>query len=129
MNLSEQLGAFGGVSVQCLTLYIPDRDQLGNEIGDQRRWVLEAASLLAQIGGGVTIMPAVEGGWMNESGVIVWEKPVLIYTFVKPELFKKSIPALRAFLHKLGNETNQGEMALEFDGKFYRITKFDASGS
>lgn len=128
MKLEDELGATGGVSVQCLTLYIPDRDIEGNEIPDQRRWVLEGANLLAQIGGGVTIMPAVEGGWMNAAGTIVWEKPVLIYTFIKPEEFRDSRSELRAFLHKLGRETNQGEVAFEFDGRFYRITKFDASG-
>ena len=63
MNLQEELGAGGGVSVQCLTLYIPDRDRMGNVLRDQRRWVLDGSTLLARIGGGVTIMPPVEGGW------------------------------------------------------------------
>jgi hypothetical protein len=125
MGLGEELGADAGISVQCLTLYIPDRDQEGNEIGDQRRWVLEAAKLLASIGGGVTIMPPVEGGWMNQKGEIIWEKPVLLYTFVEPRLFRKAIPALRRFLHALGRDTKQGEVAFEFDSRFYRIGTFD----
>lgn len=128
MNLSEELGAGGGVSVQCLTLYIPDRDSAGNVLRDQRRWVLDGANLLAKIGGGVTIMPPVEGGWVDDSGAIVWEHPVLIYTFIRPINFKKSLPQLRAFLHALGRETRQGEVAFEFDGRFFRITKFDAAG-
>jgi hypothetical protein len=128
MDLSEALGAGGGVSVQCLTLYIPDRDDQGNAVVDQRRWVLEAAELLARIGGGVTIMPPVEGGWVNDSGEIVWERPVLAYTFIRPAPFRKLLPDLREFLHRLGRETRQGEVALEFDGRFYRIRQFDASG-
>ncbi len=127
MDLGEELGATGGISIQCLTLYIPDRDMNGNEIGDQRRWVLEGADLLAQIGGGVTIMPPVEGGWVSDSGAVVWEKPVLIYTFIRPEAFRQLLPKLRQFLHALGRETHQGEVAFEFDGRFYRITEFDAS--
>ena len=127
MDLGEALGATGGISVQCLTLYIPDRDRNGNEIGDQRRWVLEAADLLARIGGGVTIMPPVEGGWVSDSGAIIWEKPVLIYTFIKPVVFRQSLPQLRAFLHRMGRETHQGEVAFEFDGRFFRIIEFDAS--
>lgn len=127
MNLGEELGANAGISVQCLTLYIPDRDKDGNQLADQRRWVLQGANLLAGIGGGVTIMPPVEGGWLDDSGVIIWEKPVLIYTFIEPARFRKSLPELRAFLHMLGRETRQGEVAFEFDGRFYRITKFDAS--
>ena len=127
MNLSEELGAGGGVSVQCLTLYIPDRDSAGNVLRDQRRWVLDGSDLLAKIGGGVTIMPPVEGGWVDDSGEIVWEHPVLIYTFIRPTHFRKSLPQLRAFLHALGRETRQGEVAFEFDGRFFRITKFDAA--
>jgi len=127
MELSEVLGAAGGVSVQCLTLYIPDRDQFGTALADQRRWVLEAAELLAKIGGGVTIMPPVEGGWIAESGQIVWERPVLLYTFIRPKAFRDLLVELREFLHRLGRETGQGEVAFEFDGHFYRIRKFDAS--
>jgi hypothetical protein len=127
MDLSEELGAGGGVSVQCLTLYIPDRDRAGNVLRDQRRWVLDGADLLAKIGGGVTIMPPVEGGWVDDSGEIVWEHPVLIYTFIRPVHFRKWLPQLRAFLHALGRETRQGEVAFEFDGQFYRIKKFDAA--
>src|SRR6187549_304445 len=128
MDLSRELGAGGGVSVQCLTLYIPDRDRVGNVLRDQRRWVLDGADLLAKIGGGVTIMPPVEGGWVTEAGEIVWEHPVLIYTFIRPTHFRNSLPQLRDFLHTLGRETRQGEVGFEFDGQFYRITKLDAAG-
>jgi hypothetical protein len=109
-------------------LYIPDRDVDGKVLRNQRRWVLEGADLLARIGGGVTIMPPVEGGWLNDSGEVVWENPILIYTFIRPAEFRDMLPMVRAFLHKLGRETRQGEIAFEFDTKFYRITKFDTAG-
>ncbi|WP_367870484.1 hypothetical protein [Luteolibacter sp. Populi] len=126
MDLSNQLGATAGTSVQCLTLYIPNKDQNGREIGNQRSWVLEGANLLAKIGGGVTITPPVEGGWLDENkGVIVWENPVLMYTFIKPDKFREMLPELREFLHRLGSQTNQGEVAFEFDGRFYRINNFE----
>jgi hypothetical protein len=35
------------------------------------------------------------------------------------------LPRLREFLHRMGRETNQGEIAFEFDGRFYRIRTFD----
>ena len=76
MQISKALGATGGISVQCLTLYIPDRDREGEPLEDQRQWVLEAAELLARIGGGVTIMPPVEGGWVDDSGKIIWGSSV-----------------------------------------------------
>lgn len=113
-----------------LTLYIPNKDRDGNEFGTQRKWVLEAARLLAELGGGVTVMPACEGGWLNtEVGEVVWEAPVVVYTYVKPEPFLSGLPKLPSFLHRLGRQTNQGEIAVEFDGKFYRITTFDEEGA
>ena len=79
---------------------------------------------------GVTIVPPCEGGWLNEvTGKIVWESPVLVYTYIKPEPFLQALPRIREFLHRLGRETNQGEVAVEFDGNFYRITEFDDKGA
>lgn len=128
MDIGQFLGADGGTSVQSLTLYVPNKDRDGNEIGDQRRWVLAAAQLLARIGGGVTILPPAEGGWQNPDGGLVWESPVLVYTYVRPIEFRALVPELREFLHRLGRETNQGEVAVEFDGRLFRITTFDEGG-
>jgi hypothetical protein len=125
IDIASALGATEQVSSQKLSLYIPNKDQYGKEFGMQRKWVLEAAELLAEIGGGFTIMPPVEGGWQNESGVIIWENPVLIYTYIRPDKFIAKLTELRKFLHRLGRETNQGEIVVEFDVKFYRITDFD----
>ncbi len=126
LDLADLLGADQGVSHQVLTLYIPDRDRHGNEIGNQRQWVLEAADLLAHIGGGVTIMPPTEGGWYDpDNEVIIWERPIIVYTYVNPDTFVEHLSQLRQFLHRMGRETNQGEVAVEFDGQFYRITQYD----
>ena len=128
LDLAAILGAEPRFSSQLLTLYIPDRDRDNKEIGTQRQWVLEAADLLVHIGGGVTIMPPAEGGWLNdEKGEIVWERPIVVYTYIKPDQFRRYLDRLREFLHHMGHETNQGEVALEFDGEFYRITTFDES--
>lgn len=128
MDIGQALGADGGISVQALTLYVPNKDRDCKEIGDQRRWVLAAAKLLARIGGGVTILPPAEGGWQNPNGGLVWESPVLVYTYVRPTEFRQLMPGLREFLHTLGREMNQGEVAVEFDGLLYRITTFDEDG-
>jgi hypothetical protein len=127
IDIASSLGAEEAASKQVLTLYIPDRDRENNEIGTQRKWVLEAAELLVKIGGGVTIMPPTEGGWYDEqNNVTIWERPIMVYTYVKTDQFIQLLPELRAFLHRLGRETNQGEVAVEFDQRFYRITKYDA---
>jgi len=126
LDLGGVLGASGETSPQVLTLYIPNKDRTGQEFGTQRKWVLRAAELLAQIGGGVTIMPPTEGGWLNEeTGAIIWEHPVQVYSYVKPDRFLARLGELRRFLHDLGRETDQGEVAFEFDGLFFRITEFD----
>lgn len=130
LDLGEVLGASDATSTQVLTLYIPNKDRDGKELGTQRKWVLEAARLLAALGGGVTVMPPCEGGWLNEaSAEIVWETPILVYTYIKDEPFLQALPRLREFLHRLGRDTNQGEIAFELDGLFYRITKFDDAGA
>ena len=69
-------------------------------------------------------MPPVEGGWVDDSGSIIWESTVLVYTFIEPDAFVGLLPDLKTFLHSLGRETDQGEVAVEFDGAFYRITEF-----
>jgi hypothetical protein len=126
VDIVSALGSDAGVSTQCITLYIPNKDQHGEEIGNQRKWVLEAVRLLSQINGGATVMPPVEGGWLNDESEIIWENPVIVYSFIRPDEFVANLPRLREFLHRMGRETDQGEIAFEFDGRFYRIRKFDA---
>src|SRR5579862_7100545 len=87
LDLAKALGASQEPSTQVLSLYIPNKDRDGKEFGTQRKWVLEAAALLARIGGGVTILPPAEGGWVNDQGVIIWEHPVIVYTYIKPDDF------------------------------------------
>lgn len=126
MDLAAALGASEAISVQVLALYIPSKDRTGRELGTQRKWVLEAAWLLATIGGGVTVMPPAEGGWFDEERHrVIWEEPVLVYTYIKPEPFLRRLENLREFVHRLERETNQGEVVVEFDGHFYRVTSFD----
>ncbi len=126
LDLRAALGAEEEESFQVLALYIPDRDRDGEELGNQRRWVLEGAELLARIGGGVTIEPPAEGGWLDdERGVIVWERPVRMFTYLKTDRFEALVPELRSFLHRLGRETRQGEVAVEFDHRFLRIRSYD----
>jgi len=89
--------------------------------------VLDAIRLLSEVNGGATAIP-VEGGWLNDEGQIILEHPVIVYSFVtQPDEFLKQLPRLRAFLHQMGWETNQGEVAFEFDDRFYRIRQFDTA--
>lgn len=124
VDLAAVLGA-GDVSHQCFSIYVPDKDRKGSEIGNQRQWVLGAIHRLSEINGGATAMPPVEGGWLNDEGEIIWEHPVVVYSFIRPDRFLANLPRIREFLHPMGRETNQGEVAFEFDARFYRIPRFD----
>lgn len=126
LDIASTLGADAGVSVQSLTVYIPNKDRTGCEIGNQRQWVLEALELLGTIGGGATAMPPVEGIWLDEQGPFIRESPVLVYTYIAGEGFLANLSRLREFLHRLGRMSNQGEVAFEFDGHFFRIRHFDS---
>lgn len=125
ISLGEALGADAGIATQCLTVYIPNKDRSGAEIGNQRKWVLEAIGLLTRLNGGATGMPPVEGAWRSEDGVTIWEHPIVVYSYVKPDVFFANLPVIREFLHRMGWETNQGEVAFEFEDRFYLISKFD----
>lgn len=129
IDLAAALGSDAGVSTQCFTVYVPNKDREGVEIGNQRKWVLEAIRLLSEINGGATAMPPVEGGWLNDEAEIIWENPVLVYSFIRPAEFLANLARLREFLHRIGRETNQGEVVFEFDGRFYRIRQFDTEKS
>jgi hypothetical protein len=125
VDLAASLGADAGISTQCFSVYIPNKDCKDNEIGDQRKWVLEAIRLLSEINGGATAMPPVEGTWLDNDGEIIWEHPVIVYSFIRPDQFVTNLPRLREFLHRMGRETRQGEIAFEFDNRFYRIRSFE----
>ena len=82
--------------------------------------------MLSEANGGATAMAPCEGVWKNTKGVLIVESPVVVYSFVEdPAAFIANIPRLKVFLHRMGRESNQGEIAFEFDGAFFRITEFD----
>ena len=124
--LEKLLGASEAPSVQVLTLYLPDKDKDGKPIKNLNKWITEAQKVLSAIGGGCTSMAPADGTWFNpENKNIVFEKTVIMYTYIDPDLFEENAKVLREFLHRFGRETNQGEVALEFDGKFYHVRKYD----
>jgi hypothetical protein len=127
MDLGAELGAEGGYSTQRLTLYIPNKDKDGQDLQDLERWVKEARELLSHIGGGSTTYPPADGTWVNEKGELLWEQTRIVYCYIFPDQFRARIKNLREFLHRFGRDTNQGEVVVEFDGRFFRIRKFDSS--
>ena len=86
---------------------------------------IDLIQFFSTINGGATAIP-VEGGWVNDDGKLIREDPVIVYSFLAdPEKFYGEMPRLRRMLHQMGRETNQGEVAFEFDDQFFRIRTFD----
>lgn len=126
-NLGNVLGAAESASIECLTFYIPSKDAGGNDF-EQQPWIDEALGLLSSIGGGATVLPPAQGAWLNpETGMLVKESVVLTYTYVDPDRFVASLGAVRRFAHRLGRETRQGEVIIEFANRLYKIRLFDHS--
>jgi hypothetical protein len=125
LDLATALGSEPGYSTRSLNIYIPNKDKDGNPVPDQGRWVEEALRLLSEVNGGATAMPPVDGVWRNDDGTLIRENPIVVYSFVRPAAFVQNLPRVREFLHRLGRETNQGEIAVEFEGRFYRIRQYD----
>jgi hypothetical protein len=124
-DLAGALGADPGFSIQCFTDYIPNKDKNDQEIGNQRRWVFDGIRLLSEINRGATSIPA-EGAWLNDDEKHILENPAIVYSYVKDTVeFGKQLPRLREFLHRMGRETNRGEVAFEFENAFIRIRTFD----
>jgi hypothetical protein len=125
-DLAAELGAQDSYATQCFTIYIPNKDKNGKEFGTQRKWILEALALLTELNGGATAMPPTEGVWGNDQGELIWEHPVVVYSFIRrPEEFRASLSRVREFLHRMGRETNQGEVAFEFQTEFFLIREYD----
>jgi len=127
-DLTAALGADDATSPQCFTIYVPNKDRDGQPIADHRAWVEEAIGLMCEINGGATAMPPVDGAWKNEQGIVIRESPVVVYSYIAAESFVASLPRIREFLHRMGRRTNQGEVAVEYDGRFYHIRSYDAEG-
>jgi hypothetical protein len=124
-DLREELGATEEPSAQRLTLYVPDKDREGELIADHAGWCRKAQQLLTEIGGGATAFPPVDGTWRKPDGGDLWEQTRIIYTYINPDRLAANMSRLRAFLHRFGRDTNQGQVVFEFDGWFWSIDKYD----
>jgi hypothetical protein len=124
-DFAAEIGAEGSHATQRLTVYLPDKDRNGRKLKNQVRWVKEARALLGRIGGGATAFPPADGTWVNDTGKMIWEQTRIVFCYVYPDRLVAEFPSLREFLHRFGRETNQGEVVVEWDARFFRIRRFD----
>lgn len=110
-----------------IVLFIPSKDKNGNDLGDQEMWADAAGHLLSTLFGGATEMPTAKGKWLNEeTGQIITEDVVLIHCYVRGSHLNDEgrIRELARFLHRMGSQTNQGEVAVVIGDVFHRIRRF-----
>lgn len=124
IDLGGMLGV-DAVFPQKFTIYIPDKDRDGNAVPNIDGWIRLAMRLLNHVNGGVSAHAGVSGMWFNkDTGKTVIENTTLVYSFVDPEKFLRKFGVIRKFLQRFGKETNQGEVVVEFNGAFYKISKY-----
>ncbi len=107
-------------------IYVPSHDKDGVRVF-QEPWVDELMQTLSAFFGGATCLPPAKGLWRNpETGVDVADMPLRLQ-LREAGHHSTSVPSVRALLHKMGRETNQGEVAGEIDNEFFTISSFDGA--
>jgi hypothetical protein len=94
-------------------------------------WASAAGRLLAELFGGATKMPPAQGMWLNDkTNEIIVEEVILIHSYARNShaTDEARIRQLANFLHRMGRETNQGEVAVVIDNVFHRIRQFTHEG-
>lgn len=144
-NIGALFGATNVYGASKITIYLANKDRHNNPVKNIETYISTGMSLLADINGGVTRLPWAEGMWFesDEDDIVAdgmdssRDETTLIYSFIRnPQAFVRRSKELRAFLHKYGRETNQGEVLVEYysdddDGclfhEIYVISEYDTA--
>lgn len=105
-----------------LVLFIPSKDRFDEEI-DQEIWVDDALTTLGTLFRGGTAFPQGRGVWRDDAqgGLLLFDNPVVIQCYTSDELLEAYGHELRAFLIRMGTETNQGAVGLVIDRDYLEI--------
>jgi len=125
-EFERMLGVFGDAKDQYICIFVPSMTREGKPI-DHEFWRNETVRLLSRLFGGATSVNAY-GGWLDEEmGGQVKEEDVSLVAafFSQSDLTDKAFLALRAFLHGMGRDAQQGEIGVRLNKKFIRIREFD----
>ena len=126
-NIKRTLGATYPVGASQVVLFIPDRNREDTPI-DQQRWVDEALDVMGMLFRGATAFPPGRGVWRDDErgGKLLKEQTVMVVSYVDRRLLTVArLRSLRQFLHRFGRETQQGEVGVVIDSKYYGISRYD----
>jgi hypothetical protein len=122
------LGANRAVGTSEVLLFVPSVTRDRTPI-NQKEWVDQALSVMGQLFRGATAFPPGRGVWRDgeRGGELVFDDTVMITSYADPEVIasETTLPELRRFLHRMGQEAGQGEVGLLVDGTYFDITKYD----
>jgi hypothetical protein len=124
---ARALGASQPLGTAHLMVFVPSVDRDGKGIKGPS-WTRPTLRVLGKLFRGATAYPRGIGVWRDDQqgGKLVFDRTTIVFSYVAPgDLTPSALGELRAFLHRLGRETNQGEVGLVLDGHYIGITKFD----
>lgn len=133
-NIEKSLGSGPPAGTLQITLFVPTVDREGKPIAPEGKgcfWREETLKVFGKLFRGATAFPPGRGVWRDDErgGELVFDDTILITSYVDPDVLTGDIlKYLRDFLHRLGRETNQGEVGIVIGGTYYGITCFDPPG-
>ena len=114
------------VGSSLVVVFVPSKNRDGMPI-EQDRWVDEVLQTLGRQFRGATAYPRGRGVWRDDSrgGELLMEEPVIVFTYAaSADLTKAALTALYATLSRMGRDTNQGEIGVVIDARYYGITDY-----
>ncbi len=124
---ARALGASQPLGTAHLMIFVPSADRDGKKLKGPS-WTRPTLRTLGKLFRGATAYPKGLGVWRDDQagGTLVFDDTTIVFSYVAPkDLTNDALLELRSFLHRLGRETNQGEMGLVLDGHYIGITTFD----
>ena len=124
---ARALGASQPLGTAHLMIFVPSADRAGKKLKGPS-WTKPTLRTLGRLFRGATAYPKGLGVWRDDQagGRLVFDDTTIVFSYVAPaDLTAVALRELRGFLHRLGRETNQGEIGLVLDGHYIGITEFD----
>ena len=121
-HVGKKLGAGPPAGTLQITLFVPTVDREGRllDTGDREYyWREEALKVFGKLFRGATAFPPGRGVWRDDErgGELVFEDTILVTSYIDPNMLTDAaLKTLREFLHRLGRETNQGEVGIVVGG-------------
>lgn len=111
---------------QFITVFVPSltRDKVPI---DHNAWKIQAVKIMSKLFGGSTVIPGYGGWYDEEDNEVKTEDISMVVSFISnEECNKENMDELKQFLHKMGKETEQGEIGILLGNTFYRIREFES---